>query len=443
MNPSPRFWLRLAHLCRIWRHIVFASPGEPLARLQLVFTHGTPVSKILDCWPALPIVPEYGGSLALNPPAPEDEDNIMAALKQSDRVTSISLTVTSSLLERLSAVEEPFSELEHLVLLTRDNVQLTLPSTFRWGPRLRYLHLTTRIAFYTLLQLLHSSGNLVDLQLHGVLNPRRFSLDTFANTLSGMAWCQSLSLYFLPTDYYLTLSPPPGERVVLPVLTRLNFRGFAEYLDYLVARTDAPHLREIEVTFFNSNNRMFDLSPLAKFIDRTGMHTSHRRAHILSFERAISISLIQPGSATCLKLRLLREPMSEQRTFMGQVCIHFSALLFNVEDLRISATRPSRWYEGFFNAWLRRPLNAFTGVNRLHVVGNLSTAILQAFQLDPLQNLYVLQPGPRHVPLREAVVSYMISRRLSGYPIEVEYEQSEREPCGTGTIYASDTAATH
>ena len=37
---------------------------------------------------------EYGGSPALDPPAPEDEDNIMAAIKQSDRVSHISLTVT-------------------------------------------------------------------------------------------------------------------------------------------------------------------------------------------------------------------------------------------------------------------------------------------------------------------------------------------------------------
>ncbi len=81
----------------------------------------------------------------LDPPAPEDEENIMAALKQSDRVYSITLTVTNSLLENLSTISEPFSELEELVLLSRDNVQLTLPSAFRWGPHLRALR-STRIA---------------------------------------------------------------------------------------------------------------------------------------------------------------------------------------------------------------------------------------------------------------------------------------------------------
>ena len=40
-----------------------------------------------------------------------------------------------------------------------------------------------------------------------------------------------------------------------------------------------------------------------------------------------------------------------------------------------------------------------------------------------LHQLYIPQPGPRDAVLREAVVSYMISCRLSGHPIEVKYEQ--------------------
>jgi len=58
----------------------------------------------------------------IGPPAPEDEDNIMAALKLSDRVISMSLTATSPLLAKLSAIQEPFSELEKLVLLSQENV---------------------------------------------------------------------------------------------------------------------------------------------------------------------------------------------------------------------------------------------------------------------------------------------------------------------------------
>lgn len=163
LDISPRHWPRLVHTCRKWRRIVFASQGA--LHLWLFCTHRTLVQKSLDCWPVLPIIVQYGGSLELGPPVPEDEDDIMAALEQSDRVISISLTITTSLLEELSTIDRAFPELLDLVLLSRYGVQLTLPSTFRWGPCLRRLHLTG-IAFPTLISLLYSSTNLIDLQLH-------------------------------------------------------------------------------------------------------------------------------------------------------------------------------------------------------------------------------------------------------------------------------------
>ena len=52
----------------------------------------------------------------LNPPAPEDEENIMAALEQSDHVGSIRLSVTRTLLKHLSTISEPFPNLEELAL---------------------------------------------------------------------------------------------------------------------------------------------------------------------------------------------------------------------------------------------------------------------------------------------------------------------------------------
>jgi hypothetical protein len=87
-----------------------------------------------------------GGLPNLDPPAPEDDDNIIAALEQSSRVRSVSLTVTISLLKKLSKITEPLVELEELTLLSSDHTQLSLPNTFRCGPRLRTLH-STRVYF--------------------------------------------------------------------------------------------------------------------------------------------------------------------------------------------------------------------------------------------------------------------------------------------------------
>ncbi|KAH9029866.1 hypothetical protein EDB85DRAFT_1965215, partial [Lactarius pseudohatsudake] len=59
LDASPRFWFKLAHVCRSWRRIIFTSPLG--LHLRLYCTYGTPVMKNLNCWPPLPLVVNYGG----------------------------------------------------------------------------------------------------------------------------------------------------------------------------------------------------------------------------------------------------------------------------------------------------------------------------------------------------------------------------------------------
>ncbi|KAH9068255.1 hypothetical protein EDB83DRAFT_2551502 [Lactarius deliciosus] len=440
LDASPQNWLRLVHICSKWRRII--STSQQALRLRLFCTHGTPVLKALDCWPALPIVVQYGGSLALDPPAPEDEDDIMAALKQSDRVNSICLTVTSSLLEKLSAIEGSFSQLEELVLVSRDSVRQTLPSAFQWGPRLRCLH-STRVAFPALLHLLNSSRNLVDLQLHKVINPLRFSPEALTDALSGMLQLRSLSLHLLSTANYTALDlappPPPEERVVFPVLTSLNFRGIAEYLEGLVARIDASCLGDIEVTLFDKF--IFDPSKFSEFIKRIEIQKSHLRADILSSTRAISISFTRPEAPTRLKLQVSCKPFARKFSYMARICNGLSTFLLSVEHLRISETRPPRGRDDIDRDEWAEIIYYFGGAKWVHVAGDHSTNIVRALDLrhgllPALQKLHIAQPGPRHAPLREAVVSLMTSRRLSGHSLAVEYEQLRHigEPRGTGPL---------
>ena len=381
----------------------------------------------------------------LDHPAPEDEDNIMAALKQSDRVSSISLTVTSSLLEKLSAIKGPFSQLEDLVLLSRDSVQLTLPSYFQWGPRLRSLQLTG-IVFPELLQRISSSRDLVDIQLHLYEGSHKDGLspEAFANVLSGMPRLQSLSLHFPPTAIDISPFSPSGERVILPVLTRLNFRGLTEYLEDLVARIDAPRLGDIEITFSNIL-LVCDVPRLREFIDRIEMQKLHHRADILFSERAVSLSLTQPGVPTCLKLQVICKTLRLQPFCMAQISSHFSAFLFHVKDLRISMTRPSsRQNSGSRGQWLEL-IRQFRGAKWFHVAGDHSTNVAHALQLSierreavlpALHKLCIREPEPRYAPLREVVVPFVHSCWLSGHFIAVEYEILwTNELRGTGTTH--------
>ena len=428
LHESPRFWPTLVHICRKWRHIVFGS--QQALHLRLFCTPGTPVLKTLDTWPTLPIVIEYGGALALDPPSPEDELNVVAALKKSNRVSSISLTVTTSLLDKLYAIKRPFLELEDLIFLSRDRVPLTLPSSFLWGPRLRRLHLN-RITSPALFQLLHSSKDLVDLQLHEAFNPWFFPIEGLTDALSSMARLRSLSLHFSTTTVTVPPSPPDRRVLGLPALTHLKFQGPAKYFERLILRIDAPRLGDIQVTV--SEIVDYNLSRLGEFVNRIDIHKLHYQARILSSDRAISISLTQPGTSTCFQFRLLSEKLSEQLFAMSYILPGFSAILSNVEDLRISATQASSQEDSIYSGRWLGLLNSFIGVKWLHLDGNHSTDIVLALQgmhrwhnttvLPALYKLYLPQSGPRHAPLSEVIVSFMTSCWHSGRPIGVEYER--------------------
>ena len=385
---------------------------------------------------------EYGGLPTLYPPAPEDEDNIIAALKQSDRVISISLTITSPLLKKLSTIEGGFSELQDLVLLSRDGLLLTMPNAFRWGQRLRRLH-STGVTFAALLQLLSSSTNLIDLQLHEVFFPWQFSPDTLMTALSNLGQLRSLSLHFCCIAFHHSFLPRYLplclESIFLPALTRLNYQGSMEYLEDTVASIDAPFLKDIEITF--CDNLIVTYSKLGEFIDWMELYRSHFGGHIFPSQPTISISITEPGALTCLKLQVLCKPSRLQTSSMAQIC------LFNdKDDLRITTIKPSGRMNRSYSRELRELLDQFTGKKLSHLDMNYSINVVHTLhpiesqheKLPALHKFYIPQPGPRDAILRDAVVSFMISRRLSGHPIEVEYERlghiNEHET-GTSIIY--------
>jgi hypothetical protein len=443
LDTSPRFWPRLTHICRKWKHIVFAS--QRALRLRLFCTHGTPATKTLDCWPTLPIVVQYGGPPEPSPPATEDEDNTVAALRQSGRVSSISLILTNSLLEKLSAIDRPFSELEDLVLRSQTSVLLTLPRAFRWGLRLRTLHLT-RATIPALPELLSLSEGLVDLQLHEIPQLGYLALNAFVDSLSGMTQLRSLSLshHFLSFAFprnYVRLPPQSGERVVLPALTCLKYRGTSEHLDRLVARIDAPRLGDIDIGFLGQP--MMDVSQLSQFIDRIEMQKLHRRIAILSSEDTISISFTQPDSPSRLELQISCELLDLQLSYMAQICNGLSAFLIGVEHLHIGVRRTtSGQYDNQDEDWLEL-IQSFRGTKWLHIAGEHSTNIVFALQqsqvrgdtvLPALCKLCIREPEPHYTPLRDAVVSFIHSHQVSGHIIAVEL--CINKLLGTGTAFA-------
>jgi hypothetical protein len=433
LDSTPRLWPILTHVCRNWRQVILRSPLG--LQLRLYCTHGTPVLKGLDCWPLVPLVINYGGSPMLNPPAHEDEDNIIAALKQFDRVHSISLTLTNSLTGKLSTISEPFSELEDIVLLSQDNLQLTLPIAFQWGSRLRTLHVT-RIAIPALPRLLSSSTDLVDLQLHEIPMAGYFPPQAFVNVLSGVSDLQSLSLHFLsfpPRRSYTTLPPSDGHRIVLPALTYFKYRGISKYLDSFVARIDAPQLGVIDVTLFNQPT--MDASQLGQFIERIGMHESFTEAEIRTSVHAVSISFKNSSTSTPLRLHIPCKQLDWQLSSIIQVCDQLSPFIFGVKLLVLNTNDWSRGKDDVDGGQWLQLFRSFSSARTVSVAGELTTDILCTLRpanerpgymtdtalLPALRNLFLRNFMPFDRPHWNAAQSLITSRGLSGRPVKLQF----------------------
>ena len=422
LYPSSQIWPTLTHVCRSWRQIVIRYPLG--LGLRLYCTYGIPVQTTLEYWPPFPLVVNYGGFPELDLPALEDDDNIIAALKQSGRVSSIRLTVTDSLIEKLPAITEPLSGLEELVLLSPDNAQITLPSAFRWGSLLRTIH-STRVAIPSFPRLLSHCQDLADLQLHEIPSSGYFSPEAFANALSGVTNLRYISLHFcsFPSRRkYLALPPPSEERVVLPALTCLKYRGTSKYLDTFVARIDAPRLRTTDITFFSQPT--MDASQLGRFIERIEMEPPFSRAEVKISVHTISVTFLDQSTAKPLRLRIPCGQLDWQLSSMAQICNHFSPVLFHVEDLRISSTYVENVMAG--EQWLEL-IRAFSGAKDLYVAGRAHlTEILCALRSDDetvlptLHNLHVSGLVRVGIPLWDVTESLLASRQLSGRPIELD-----------------------
>jgi hypothetical protein len=394
----------------------------------------------------------------LDPPAPEDNDNIIAALKQSDRVNSITLTLTNSLLEKLTTLSEPLSELEELVLLSQDKLQLNLPGAFRWGLRLRTLHVT-RIAIPALPQRLSSSTNIVELQLHEIPMAGYFTPQAFANVLSGASHLQSLSLHFLsfpPRRNYIGLPPLGSHRIVLPTLTCFKYRGISKYLDSFVARIDAPRLKDIDITFFSQPT--MDASELGQFIERIDMQTSLTEADIQVTAHAISISVKNSSTSTLLRLQISCQQLDWQMSSMAQVCDQFSPFLFGIQHIALNT---NDWSSGNDDVeggqWLQL-VRSFGGALTISIAGERATGLFCALRpadegnttntavqpvLPALHTLRIRRLIPLDWPFWDAAQSLITSRGLSGHPIGLQLPCNECDADFTSRDFKKHLVARH
>ncbi|KAH9971523.1 hypothetical protein BGW80DRAFT_443372 [Lactifluus volemus] len=369
-----RAWFKLVHVCQRWRYIVFASPLR--LDLRLFCADRTPVRKMLDIWPPLPIEIHY---FSVDPQA---EDNIIAALKHPNRVRNIWLGRITISLERLVAVmQEPFPELENLFLHIEGTV-LVLPNTFLGGsaPRLRSLTLDS-IPFPTLPRLLLSSNDLVDLSLDRIPQSGYISPEAMATCISASTRLTNLSIGFIsPTSRPdpATRHPPLLTRVVLPALTKFGFHGVSEYLEDLMARTDAPLLRAARITVFNQ--LVFSIQQLPRFIGHAPALMPFYTASINFDSTYVAFSSKTRSSINeVLQFKIPRIGLEWQVSSVVQICNQLSIVLSSIEVLYIEGFGINESLSRDEAQWLEL-FQPFTAVQTLRISDNIQSRVLSALR---------------------------------------------------------------
>jgi hypothetical protein len=417
---------------------VFQSPLR--LHLQLVCNVSTPVKKTLDVWPCgLPIVI---GDVIPRRRLPVSGANIIAALEHHDRVSEIYLTTTSTLLKRLYKVmKKPYPVLTNLQLQAR-KLAPVVPNTFlgRSAPRLKHLSLSG-IPFPALPKLLPFCHNLVEVDLRDIPNTGYISPEAMATALSTLP-----KLKFVCIAFESSASRPDPRnrppslltRAVLPVLTRLEFRGASEYFEDLVARIDTPTIIYVDTWF--SNQLDFDIPHFLQFIGRTQIPRSFEEAKLSFAIKAAGIDFGGKGFRHTLSISISSHALDWQVACLAQICAKISPVLSNVERLLIDliATNHSHYGSTKTNAvfsewedyvdnpqWLEI-FHAFSALQHMHISPGLGEIIASALQeltgervMDALPMLRHLYLPPLSASMQQAIEPFISSRQRSNHPVTV------------------------
>ena len=428
-------WHTLVHVCRKWRYVVFASPRW--LHLELHCTNRSPVKKLLDIWPALPIVIDAYSTGANS--RRSHEINLIAALERHDLVCRINISGVPNSLLKSATMKKRFPMLADLTLRSYEENVPVIPDSFLDGsaPRLQSLEFRgIPCPFPALRKLLLSATDLVTCHLLDIPNSGVTSPELIVTTLSTLTRLRILSIGFR--------SPQPRadrdrrhlsllKRLVLPSLADFSFKGNSEYLEEIVGRVDAPSLDSVTITFFNQ--LFFDTPLLRDFFSRTEVFREPHRADV-EIDADIRLTLFRLKGA--VEHRMLDVTISSrvaewQLSSLAQFCSSSLPPLSTLERLGINTYiyrgRNQVSTDGMESSQWLELLHPFVAVRDLvlpsefrvasqvatalrELTGNTATEVLPALQHV---FMYTVDIGL----IREALAPFITARQLSGHSVTV------------------------
>jgi hypothetical protein len=264
-----------------WRNIILGSASY--LDVTLVCTKGTPVADMLAHSPPLPLVIDYRSRVI----TAEDEEGIIFALKQRDRVCRIRLRISVTSPQKLIVAmdeEYPILEFLRMGLRMKDVDGISIFHETLQAPHLRHLSLRG-FSLPIGSRLLTTAVGLVTLDLHMVHPSTYFHPNTLLQWISHMPQLEMLALSFkssIPNrdvERQLTHTPIIAP-VTLPNLHHFRFHGVSTYLEALVHQITTPRLKKLRIEFFNQLR--YSVPRLLQFMNTIESHRSDGARFIFS-----------------------------------------------------------------------------------------------------------------------------------------------------------------
>ena len=416
-----RWWYKPAQVCRTWRNVIHASPSR--LDLHLVCSHGIPIADMLNHSPPLPLIINYLDNITIN-----DAKSILLALKHHNRVSRISLTASATNSGKLGeAMNRNFPTLGRLRIYAKNNTRLILPTAFH-APLLYGV---------TLIGAAHPIGapllnttttvGLVHLVLQDIPHSSSFHPENMAIQLSSMVQLRTVTIGFrmsIPNrDVERQLLNQRMTRMRLPNLTVFRFLGVSAYLEGLLARITAPHLRNFDVRFFHQ--LIFSLPHLSHFVNTMQELRSHP-ARVYFGKNKVSVVVDHEDlhrDNNLFRIEVDCKRLDWQVYTAAQICTAAAPVLSAVQTLTLNFHNhrpPSVQRDDVIRTKWHDILMPFTGVKTLHVDTGLVGELSFALQPDDRGRFLELLPGLRELvlPLRgddpEGFKAFISTRQATG-----------------------------
>ena len=422
-------WHTLVHVCRKWRYVVFASPRW--LRLELLCTNRNPVKRMLDIWPALPIVIEAH----IDNSRRSGVTNIIAALKRHDLVCRIDIWGVPNSLLKSAAIKKRFPQLTDLALWSNEENAPAIPDSFLGGsaPRLRSLEFRgIPLPFPALGKLLLSTTDLVslcleDIPISGISSPQQI-----VTNLSALTKLHDLWIYFRSPRSRADRERRHStllKRLVLPSLAEFYFKGDSEYLEDIVGRMDTPALGKVTITFFNQ--LVFGTPLLRDFFSRMVVLQEPHRAEVCFTPSSVNFMLFQRngmGGHHILEVGISCFVSEWQLSSLAQFCGTSLPPLPTLERLSIRENVAGLWKDDMESSQWLELLRPFVTVRQLVVSQLFASRVAPALRELTGHTVTEVLPALRQFfseddflsdPIREAFAQFITARQLSGNSVAV------------------------